>query len=63
MSESCNCSDPIRRCAACDTLFEPGVADDFEGQPRCPQCGLAESALAEAWDEKEIVIRRSTPFR
>jgi hypothetical protein len=60
---SCNSIEAIRRCLACDTLFEPGVADDLEGQPRCPQCGLAESAPAEAWDEKEIVIRRTTPFR
>ena len=54
---------PLWRCGACETLFEQGVADDLDGLPRCPQCGVAEGRVITENPEAEIVIRRTTRFR
>jgi len=59
-------NDPqnLRRCRECKTVFEPDVADrDRSGQQRCPQCFLSSSDEVVEVDERELVIRQSTPFR
>ncbi len=54
----------LRRCRECETVFEPGVAADGPaGEPRCPQCFLLSSEEVLDLDERELVIRESTPFR
>lgn len=59
MTHSCE----VRRCTECLTLFEACVADrDANGNPRCPQCGLARSVETAAGPQ-DFVIRASTPFR
>jgi len=59
-----NCSQELRRCRECGTVFEPDVADrDLSGQPRCPQCFLSSSTVVVDFDHTELVIRGSTPFR
>ncbi|HKB79186.1 MAG TPA: hypothetical protein VKH35_05675 [Thermoanaerobaculia bacterium] len=59
---SCDCE--IRRCAECRTVFEACTADRApDGEPRCPQCGLAASVPAVVLGEEEFIIRASTPFR
>ncbi len=55
--------EQLWRCAACDTLFEQGVADDLDGLPRCPQCGMAEGKPAVEHKDGEVIIRRTTRFR
>ena len=56
--------ETLRRCRECRTVFEPGVADRGpEGEARCPQCFLLWSDEAGEIDERELVIRESTPFR
>jgi hypothetical protein len=58
------CEHEIRRCNECETLFESEVADRTrEGEPRCPQCFLSSSRAVLQLDERELVIRTSTPFR
>lgn len=57
-------SQDLRRCRECDTVFETDVADrDAHGEPRCPQCFLSSSEQAGVIDERELIIRQSTPFR
>ena len=59
-----NTAEDLRRCRDCDTVFETDVADrDSRGEPRCPQCFLSYSDLAGVIDERELVVRQSTPFR
>lgn len=59
-----NDTEDLRRCRECDTIFEPDVADrDSRGEPRCPQCFLSSSDSVTDIDEREMVIRQSTPFR
>lgn len=58
----------FRRCRECETVFEPDVADrelraHLQAEPRCPQCFLSASDPVAAINEREIVIRQSTPFR
>lgn len=58
----------LRRCRECETVFEPDVADrdlraHLHAEPRCPQCFLSSSDPVAAIDEREMVIRQSTPFR
>ena len=54
----------LRRCRECGTIFEPDVADRGpDGTPRCPQCLLLSSDEVFDVDERELVIRESTPFR
>ncbi|HXG59304.1 MAG TPA: hypothetical protein VNL91_09800 [Thermoanaerobaculia bacterium] len=54
----------VRRCHACGTLFESGVADPHpSGEPRCPQCFLPDSTAADDLDTRDTVIRTTTPFR
>lgn len=55
--------DELRRCRACETVFEADVADPGPDGPRCPQCGLTDSAHATELGEREVVIRKTTPFR
>jgi len=57
------CED-LRRCRECATVFEPDVADRGPGgEPRCPQCFLLSSDEVFEIDERDLVIRQSTPFR
>lgn len=57
-------TEDLRRCRECGIIFEPDVADrDRSGQPRCPQCFLAGADAAGTIDERETVIRTTTPFR
>lgn len=57
-------SDAVRRCRECGTVFAPDVADRGpNGEPRCPQCFLLSSDEVKSPDERELVIRESTPFR
>jgi len=54
----------LRLCLECQTVFEPDVADrDRHGEPRCPQCFLSSSHEIREVDQREVVIRQSTPFR
>ena len=56
--------DALRRCRECETVFEAEVADRGPGgEPRCPQCFLLSSDEVTEIDERELVIRESTPFR
>lgn len=57
-------TESLRRCRECGTVFEHGVADPGpDGEPRCPQCFLLSSDEVIDVDERELVIRESTPFR
>jgi len=56
-------TDELRRCSECRTVFEADVADAGQDGPRCPQCGLASSVPALDLDERDLVIRKTTPFR
>lgn len=59
-----NETEALRRCRECGTVFEPEVADRGpRGEPRCPQCLLLSSDEVTEIDERELVIRESTPFR
>ena len=59
-----NQPDALRRCRECGIVFEPDVADRGPGgEPRCPQCLLLSSDEVLEVDERELVIRESTPFR
>lgn len=59
-----NTAEDLCRCRERDTVSEPDVADrDSRGDPRCPQCFLSSSDPAGVIDERELVIRKSTPFR
>ncbi len=54
-------NEALRRCRECGTVFERGVADP--GPYGCPQCFLLRSHEVLVVDERERVIRESTPFR
>ena len=57
-------NEKLRRCRECETVFEPDVADRGPGgEPRCPQCLLLSSDEVLELDERELVIRGTTPFR
>ncbi|MEO8217624.1 MAG: hypothetical protein ABI718_11130 [Acidobacteriota bacterium] len=59
-----NETEALRRCRECGTVFERGVAGFGPGgEPRCPQCFLMTSDETLDVDERELVIRESTPFR
>jgi hypothetical protein len=59
-----NDEEGLRRCRECETVFEPNVADrNQSGEPRCPQCFLSSSDGVLEVDQREFVIRQSTPFR
>ena len=59
----CAATIPVFRCCLCETLFEAGVADSGpNGEPRCPQCGVAMAEPAVPRDE-DFVIRAGTKFR
>lgn len=53
----------LRRCRECDTVFEADVADRDGSEPRCPQCFLSSSDEVLEVDLRELIIRKSTPFR
>lgn len=53
----------LRRCSECETVFEADVADAGPDGPRCPQCGLTASGPVLELGEREVVIRKTTPFR
>ncbi|MEO8035279.1 MAG: hypothetical protein ABI837_12665 [Acidobacteriota bacterium] len=56
--------EELRRCRECLTVFATDVADRTRsGEPRCPQCFLSCSNEVFELDERELVIRESTPFR
>lgn len=58
------CAVPLLLCTLCETLFEPGIADDGpDGAPRCPQCGMWETREATEEEITGTVIRRTTRFR
>lgn len=65
MAQTCTIDETIYRCTLCETLFEAGVADDADGDPRCPQCGFHEAEPVRDAEEcgAEVVIRRTTRFR
>ncbi len=56
-------TDELRRCSECKTVFEADVADADQNGPRCPQCGLTASVPVLELDERDFVIRKTTPFR
>jgi predicted nucleic acid-binding Zn-ribbon protein len=59
-----NDAEELRRCRECGTVFEPDVADRaLSGEPRCPQCFLSSSDEVLEVDQRELVIRQSSPFR
>jgi hypothetical protein len=63
-SAVCSSDADLLRCELCETVFEPGIADDGpQGQPRCPQCGLWETRSASESEARGRVIRRTTRFR
>jgi hypothetical protein len=53
----------LRRCSECETVFEADVADAGQNGPRCPQCGLTASVPVLELDDRDFVIRKTTPFR
>jgi uncharacterized paraquat-inducible protein A len=56
-------ADELRRCSECETVFEADVADAGQNGPRCPQCGLTASVPVLELDDRDFVIRKTTPFR
>lgn len=59
-----SCTTPLFLCTLCETLFEPGIADDGpDGAARCPQCGMCECREASEEEIVGTVIRRTTRFR